>query len=751
MKKNIITRIFLLALSLLVLSGCGSDDRKGLILTKDGIEKIQDDLGNVPLFDASLEKLQKEVDAEIELGIETPIPKDFSGGYTHQKHKANFFMLQKAGVLFQILEDEKYAEYIRDMLFQYEAMYKDLPLHPQTRSYARGKLFWQCLNDSNWLLYAAQGYDAIYDWLSKKERQTLEENLFRPFADHISIDSPQFFNRVHNHSTWGAAAVGMIGLVMQDEELIQRALYGLEDDGLEIGTKDDDGGFIKVEGQEAGFFANLNEPFSPDGYYTEGPYYQRYAMYPFLIFAQALHNTRPDLGVLEYQDGVLLKAVDVLLNLTDANGDFFPINDAQKGMSYQNDALVTALNLAYYYGEQDPKLLSIAEEQGRVLLDDAGYAVAAAIRDEKTEKFEKKSVNYSDGANGDEGGLSILRHGDEALTLLFKYSAQGLSHGHYDKLSFSLYGQEKEILQDYGMSRFVNIGQKGGGNYLPENTTWAKQTISHNTLVLNETSHFGGEYEVGSKHHSDLRFFDTSNEDVHVVSATESNAYPGTIMQRTMAMINDEDFKNAFVLDLFRTKSSASNQYDLPFYYFGQIIQTNFDFKAPASLQALGKKNGYQHLYLEAKGSPDSSNAKFSWLSDNQFYTLTTATEKKDELLLARIGANDPEFNLRKDPTIILRRPQAKDTLFASTIELHGGYNPVSESARDSNSNIKELKVIQDDENYTAVSIETVKDNTRIFIIYNGDTESKSKHSIKIGGNKYSWSGPYHYSDLSKT
>ena len=182
-------------------------------------------------------------------------------------------MLQKAGVLFQILEDEKYANYVRDMLFQYEAMYKDLPLHPQTRSYARGKLFWQCLNDSNWLVYAAQGYDAIYDWLSEKERNKLETNLFRPFADHISIESPQFFNRVHNHSTWGAAAVGMIGLVMQDEELINRALYGLKDDGLEVGAKDNDGGFIKVEGQGAGFFANLNEPFSPDGYYTEGPYY----------------------------------------------------------------------------------------------------------------------------------------------------------------------------------------------------------------------------------------------------------------------------------------------------------------------------------------------------------------------------------------------------------------------------------------------------------------------------------------------
>jgi len=261
-------------------------DHPSLILTKAGVEKIRTELGNVPLFDTSLEAIKKEVDAEIALGIETPIPKDFSGGYTHERHKRNFLIMQKAGVLFQILQDEKYAVYLKDMLFQYEAMYKDLPIHPQERSYARGKLFWQCLNDSNWLVYVSQAYDCIYDWLSKNERNQLEKNLFRPFADFISVENPQFFNRVHNHSTWGNAAVGMIGLVMGDEELIQRALYGIEDDGLEVGGKDNDGGTIKEEGQKAGFLANVDEPFSPDGYYTEGPYYQRYAMYPFLVFAE---------------------------------------------------------------------------------------------------------------------------------------------------------------------------------------------------------------------------------------------------------------------------------------------------------------------------------------------------------------------------------------------------------------------------------------------------------------------------------
>ena len=210
-------KVKILALMCLVLSvslKVQSQDHPNLILTKAGVENIRQNLGEVPLFDATLKTMREEVDAEIDSGIDTPVPKDFSGGYTHEKHKRNFLIAQRAGMLFQILEDERYAEYVRDMLFQYEAMYKDLPLHPQERSYARGKLFWQCLNDSNWLVYMAQAYDAIYDWLPVEERTQLNNNLFRPFADFISIENPQFYNRVHNHSTWGNAAVGMIGLVM---------------------------------------------------------------------------------------------------------------------------------------------------------------------------------------------------------------------------------------------------------------------------------------------------------------------------------------------------------------------------------------------------------------------------------------------------------------------------------------------------------------------------------------------------------
>ncbi len=726
-------------------SEIANNQHPSLILTKAGVQEIRANLGSIPIFDETLANVKAEIDAEIELGIEVPIPKDYSGGYTHTRHKKNWFALQKAGVLYQILDDEKYALYIKDMLFQYEKIYKTLPAHPKTRSYARGKLFWQCLNDSNWLVYVSQAYDCIYNYLSAEEREQLETNLFRPFADYISVENPQFYNRVHNHSTWGNAAVGMIGLVMNDTVLIDRALYGIKGLNQDKTAKDDDGGFINKDGK-AGFLANIEEPFSPDGYYNEGPYYQRYAMYPFLIFAEGLNNVKPEYKIFDYKDGVLLKSINALLNLSDADGDFFPLNDGQKGMSYYTSALVTAVDISYKYGDQDPGLLSIAKEQNSVLLDDSGLAVSLGIKNNEAKPFNKKSINLSDGPDGTEGGVGILRN--EGIELVFKYASQGSSHGHYDKLSYSLYEKGDEVLQDYGLSRFVNIEQKGGGNYLKENKTWAKQTIAHNTLTINETSHFNAEYEIGSKHHSVLHYFSSENESVQVVSAKEDNAYQETEMLRTMALIKDEDFEKPYLLDIMKVTANKENKYDFPYYYFGQVLSTNFEYQTANTLKQLGAKNGYQHLFLEGSGKAANENSKFSWLNNRQFYTLTSVTNKNDELLFTRLGANDPDFNLRRDPGFMLRRKNTKNTLFVSTVEAHGSYSPVTESAVNSNSNITQVKVVLDTKDYTAIAITTVAGNTKLFITSNTDASKEAIHSLKINNNEYQWTGPYYFKQI---
>ncbi len=725
-----------------------SQNHPSLILTREGIKNIRNAKEFPALFQTVLEDTQLEVDAEIAMGIEVPVPKDLAGGYTHERHKRNFLILQKAGNLFQITNDEKYAIYIRDMLMAYAKLYPTLEVHPISKSYAKGKIFWQCLNDANWLVYASQAFDCIYDWLKEEERDFLKKQLFRPFADFLSKGNPQFFNRIHNHSTWGNAAVGMIGLVMDDEELINRALYGLPDAELSESAKDNDGGFIKLPGQTtAGFFAQLDHAFSPDGYYTEGPYYQRYAMSPFILFAKALENKRPDLKIFEYRDGLLKKAVFALLYQTDADGQFFPLNDAQKGMSFKSRELISAVDIIYDYCGKDPQLLSIAAAQEKVELDASGFAVAQGIQAGKAKAFDKKSIELRDGKNGDEGAVGILRMPgkEDELCLVYKYTAHGLSHGHFDKLSYSLYDNSGEIIQDYGMARWVNINQKQGGGYLPENTSWAKQTIAHNTLVVDQKSHFGDDFETGNAHHSDSYFFDAKNLDFQIVSAKENNASPGVAMHRTMALLNDEAFQNPIVIDIFRVEADQPKQFDLPFWYQGHLLETDFEYKTNVTNQSiLGDQFGYQHLREEAKGKSRGSNATLNWMGNGKFYTALMLTNPDDEIILARLGANDPNFNLRHDPCLILRKKEKEEAIFVSIIESHGIYSPVEELPIRPFSTVKEVTLLYNDQKYSAIKLTTKSDQSWTLVISNENNETQTKHKLIIGKDIFEWEGPYH-------
>jgi len=166
----------IIIISLGMISHSISQGHPSLTLTESGVSDIRNNLGKVEFFDRVLSEVKEEVDAEIEIGVKVPVPVDMAGGYTHERHKRNFFILQKAGNLYQITQEEKYAKYIKDNLLAYAKMYPTLPIHPTKKSYATGKIFWQCLNDANWAVYVSQAYDCIFNYLSESERAIIEND-----------------------------------------------------------------------------------------------------------------------------------------------------------------------------------------------------------------------------------------------------------------------------------------------------------------------------------------------------------------------------------------------------------------------------------------------------------------------------------------------------------------------------------------------------------------------------------------------
>ncbi|WP_417600822.1 heparinase II/III domain-containing protein [Owenweeksia hongkongensis] len=626
-----------------------------LLLTQNGADFIMAHQDNV-LIEKSLGKLRTAFNKAVEKPLEFPQPLDAGGGYSHETHKANYQNALTAATLYLLESDTAALAYAKEILIGYAAMYPNLSTHPEGKTQAPGKLFWQILNEEVSLVYLIQAFDAINTALSENERATIITGLFEPMVSFIKDESASTFNKIHNHAMWGVAGVGMAGYVLDHPEWVDAALNGGDKSG------------------NSGYFKQIDQLFSPDGYYSEGPYYQRYALMPLVILAQAIEANQPEIKVLEYKDGVILKTIETTVQLSACNGYFFPLNDAVKAKSIETPELGYALPLVFDHSENPDLWVEAMKQNGNVVLTDA----LVGLHKKKCEPFKRNTLYIKDGPKGESGALAILRSDPfcDGTTALLKFGTHGMGHGHFDQLGILWYGHGNEILADYGAARYHNIPQKFGGRYLPENDTWANQTIAHNTLVVDEKNQYDGDDDLADQHHGDGIYF-INTDSIKAAAAKNNTAYPGINLQRHVALVTLEGL-GAITVDITTVNSEQSHQLDLPFHYKGDIV-----FRKPAvqmeanQLTVLGKENGYQHLWLRG-ASETTKLAQSTLVNGNSFYTISTTATQPFNVLWVQTGANDPEANLLHQEALIYRSKEKSQT-WVSVLEPHGDYNTIHE------------------------------------------------------------------------
>ena len=678
-----------------------------LMLTKANVAAVRKGVTTYPLLRQSYQTVKNAADKALASPIVVPIPKDGGGGYTHEQHKKNYSNMLNTATAYQISGEKKYADYVKNVLLNYASQYEKWPLHPKRKSEDDGgRIFWQSLNDFVWQIYTIQAYDLVYDGLPAADRKTIEEKLFVPILKFFTEDRYDVFNKIHNHGTWNLAAVGISGYVLNKKEYVETAINGSKKDG------------------KTGYLAQINQLFSPDGYYMEGPYYQRYALLPFVLFAKAINNYEPSRKIFDYRDKLLSKAIQTSLQTSYTDKTFFPINDAIKDKTYESIELVYGVNLAYADIKPEVDLLDIARQQNRVIVSDAGLKVAADLAAGKAVPFKYQTLFIKDGAKGEDGGLGILRSGPntDQQAVLMKAASQGMGHGHFDRLGLLFYDNTTEIFPDYGAARFLNIDTKNGGGYLPENNTFAKQTVAHNALVVDQTSHFNAKVGPADKTSPSLLYF-SSQPNLKVVSAKEANAYADVTMIRTSALVKVDGLEKPLLIDVVQAQSAKSHQYDLPFWYKGQLVNTSFPVAAKADgLTALGTKNGYQHLWLNASNKIEDKAGMVGLLNKNRFYTTHFASDNPLEVKLVSIGANDPEMNLVDGKAFMLSSSGQNQT-FASITETHGGTDPINETVSSALPSISELKIVKSDAQQTVISFK-LNDKTYMYQINYTDKQN---------------------------
>ncbi|HOY43211.1 MAG TPA: alginate lyase family protein [bacterium] len=703
-------------------------EHPSLVITVGEAAAIREDMGKYPLFVRSFEAMKARVETALNRPIEVPPPGE-GGGYEHERHKQNYREMQEAGIYFTITGDKRAAGFIRDMLLKYADLYPNLGRHPQAKDQAPGKLFHQMLNETLWLTNAAMAYDCVHDQLTPAVRAGIEKNLFRPMIAWFTNENRKEFNRIHNHGTWTVCSIGLIGYVLGDRELVEMALYGTDKDGQ--------GGFLK----------QLDLLFSPDGYYMEGPYYARYALQPFFIFAEAIERNQPELKIYEHRGQILKKAWYSAVQTTFPNGIFPPINDASRTMDIRDSGMILTNSLAYARYGADPQLLPVAQIQQEVPVSGAGLILARAFaRAGEVPGMTWPSIEFTDGWDGRQGGLGILRSGEgrEQSMLLMKYGVHGEGHGHFDKLQFIFYDQGREVIPDYGFCRWINIEPKMGGRYLPENKSWAMQTIAHNTVTVDRKCQNDGSRKEADEMSGQRHFFETGDPRVQVMSARAEGYYPGVSMQRTMLLVRDERLPYPVVVDLFRVVSDRVHCYDYPIHYRGQLIAADFNYQAFGSeQQPLGTEAGYQHIWREASAAV-AGPLRLTWLDGNRYYTLLTAGAEAGEFFFGRSGASDPSFNLISEPIFILRK-EGQNYLFASVIEPHGWFSEAHEQSRDARGRLTTVKVIGHDETGSVVEVEGANNLRWRIMVSNGPASSTAVHTMNLNGTSFSWTGNYRF------
>jgi hypothetical protein len=693
-----------------------------VLVTSAQEKTMSADWSRYPLFRAEVERAQAFVHAELGKPIAVPVPKDPAGGYTDNQHRLNWRVIEACGQMYRLTGDKACSARVKDLLLAYADLYPKLGPHPAARNESVGRLFWQSLNDANWVVFAVQGYDAIRATLNDSDRTRIDA-MFRQMSEFLA--GARDFDRIHNHGTWAAAAVGMTGYVIRDPSLVKKGLYGSDGSG------------------KAGFLKQLAQLFAPDGYYTEGPYYERYAILPAILLANAIEANEPARRIFALRDGILLKAVRADIQQS-YDGYFFPLNDSLKDKGYWTGELYAGIAVAYARTHDD-SLLSIAASQNRTVLTPEGLETAKALAEGRAKPFPYQSTRFVDGAKGDQGELVIFRSEDKAnhSALVVKNTSQGMDHGHFDKLHYMFYDNGEEVITDYGAARYLNIEEKDGGRYLPLNKSYAKQTVAHNTLVVNEQSHFGAKLDVAEKYHPTPLIYAVTDT-TKITAARMDNAYPGVSFTRVLATVSHPDLDHPVVVDLLKVHGDKPAQYDLPLHFRGQIMTAGFPVARHLTERpALGKKNGFENIWVDGIGEPTADNATFDWLLNRRFYTYRFLPATGSKLVIGEIGANDPSFDLRHEP-LIVQRVTAADADFVGVLEPHGDHNPSAETTSGEKSSIAKL------EHFAGNGADIVRITTTaghhivLGVAFDGSAKA---HSVAANGKTYSWTGAWYRGD----
>ena len=466
-----------------------------------------------------------------------------------RKHNDLVAAARNLGLAYQFTGERKYAAKCAEILLGYADKYLTYPLidHQGNPSSAATRASWNSLGESNWAIPLIEGYDCIYESgvLTPGQIERINRDVWQVCA----ADIAKHDTAVHNFSCWHMGAIGSIGLCIGSAEWIDFAING-----------------------PRGMRRQYAEGILDDGMWFEGSWgYHFYALTPTLHLSEACAHVGIDLYTPRlktmFEAPVQMAMPDLSLPAFNDSGTGGSIrsraNYWEKAYSRYGDAIFGGM-LRYSNRETDDALLY-------------------GLPNPPINTLTPGSKNFTG------SGIAVLRGkipaGEQYIAL--DYGPHGSGHGHPDKLGFVWYGLDRILALDPGS---VNYS-------LTVHDAWYRQTLSHNTIVVDQRSQ-------GQTEGTCLGF--RGNGDAPFASAESDGAYPGVTLRRTVILTRSGPLLVDWAL------SEAEHTYDWAYHNYGSF-SSSVSFNPTGAFYGLTE--GYDRIEDPRESEPLRS-FRGTWLLD---------------------------------------------------------------------------------------------------------------------------------------
>jgi oligo-alginate lyase len=375
---------------------------------------------------------------------------DFDGNAIAEAHANYAEATVTLGVAFRVTGDARYANRAKAILLAYADKYRSYPLHDNKGvpgGKGGGHVASQSLTEASWLIPITHGTDLIWDQLTQSDRAAITEKILRPALDEVIL--PREYG-IHNIQCRHNSAIGLVGLLLGDEQLIAKA----------------------IDDPKLGFRQQIARGVQDDGMWLEGSAgYHFFTIVGLEPLAEAARHCNIDLYSPRFKTMFDAPLALAMPDLRLPNFNDSGIVDITR---YADD-----YELAYARWK-DPAYLRILSTSKRTGRNALLYGAATLNTQSAPTPPPVEADSSSASHNSPASGYAILRSDTtpNATWLCVKYGPHGGGHGHPDKNTFILYANHQIVAADAGTHAYGS----------PLHTGWDKTTLAHNTLVVDETS-----------------------------------------------------------------------------------------------------------------------------------------------------------------------------------------------------------------------------------------------------------------------